>query len=584
MKVPLYDETIRRQTGGTGGALTVQASAQALAGENPLQSLGDALVEFGFEKARIKNESQAANSVTAAQQDMQTVLDEVDRLPVDSVTETRVLEDLDKIVNDYLGGKINTVTNKPFLESKTSKRLFVTSVQKSLSKFKLGFRQSHGAKVLAIAKENTIRGITTDVNEIIATDNQQDALLILDSLITTEPTEVIDERGQPSVKYKGTIPNALSKGILDVKGSIEVSESALKNIVTGRTRKLFFEEGGVLKTEPEDVVKELRLGVLEDDVVKKAFSLLDEDARANILTNLLNEASQLEDEKFQAEQAKEDQVKADNDELKKTIINYDPNDEDSVAVAAAAFEKLRSKNGFATVAEINAFRDLLNPDDDKEDDKSTPAAYTALTNLDANNQLTVDAINGFYASGQLTNTDYKHFMKAFVGEIADGRRNAEKIIKNSVNFDVAAANLSDTNELKTTLASDALIKLDKWANTVADPADSESGGQGKGYQAYRRYAEKLSEELERDVLKEVQKKFDGFVRNFDGLASKFSESPGFQGIKLDLSTGDRRQAILDYLTKIKAAPGGKSKLKSAFGFKAQVEVFLQNYASEEGLR
>ncbi len=69
MKVPLYDETIRRQTGGTGGALTVQASAQALASENPLQSLGDALVEFGFEKARIKNESQAANSVTAAEQD-----------------------------------------------------------------------------------------------------------------------------------------------------------------------------------------------------------------------------------------------------------------------------------------------------------------------------------------------------------------------------------------------------------------------------------------------------------------------------------------------------------------------------------
>ena len=232
MKVPLYDETIRRQTGGTGGALTVQASAQALASENPLQSLGDALVEFGFEKARIKNESQAANSVTAAEQDMQTVLDEVDRLPVDSVTETRVLEDLDKIVNDYLGGKINTVTNKPFLESKTSKQLFVTSVQKSLSKFKLGFRQSHGAKVLAIAKENTIRGITADVNEIIATDNQQDALGMLNALITTATTEVRDERGQPSVKYKGTIPNALSKGILDVKGSIEVSESALKNSET----------------------------------------------------------------------------------------------------------------------------------------------------------------------------------------------------------------------------------------------------------------------------------------------------------------------------------------------------------------
>ena len=584
MKVPLYDETIRRQTGGTGGQLTVQASAQALAGENPLQSLGDALVEFGFEKARIKNESQAANSVTAAEQDMQTVLDKVNRLPVDSVTETTVLEDLDKVVNSYLGGKINTVTNKPFLESKTSKQLFVTSVQKSLSRFKLGFRQSHGAKVLAVAKEKTIRGITTDVNEIIATDNQQDALGMLNALITTATTEVTDERGQPSVKYKGTIPNALLNGYLDVKGSIEVSESALKNIVTGRTRKLFFEEGGVLKTEPEDVVKELRLGVLEDDVVKKAFSLLDEDVRANILTNLLNEASQLEDEKFQAEQAKEDQVKADNDKLKSTIINYDPNDEDSVARAALAFEQLRRRNGFATITERNSFEDLLNPDDDKEDDKSTPAAYTALTILDANNQLTVDAINGFYASGQLTNTDYKHFMKAFVGEIADGRRNAEKRIKQSVNFDVAAANLSDTNELKTRLASDALIKLDKWANTVADPTDPESGGQNAGYQAYLRYAEKLSGELERDVLKEVQKRFDFFTRNFAQQAALAFGGSEFSGIQLDLTTGNKRQAIIDYLAKIKAAPGGESKLKSSYGFKAQVEVFLQNYASEEGLR
>jgi hypothetical protein len=584
MKVPLYDETIRRQTGGTGGALTVQASAQALAGENPLQSLGDALVEFGFEKARIKNESQAANSVTAAELDMQTVLDKVNRLPVDSVTETTVLEDLDKVVNSYLGGKINTVTNKPFLESKTSKQLFVTSVQKSLSRFKLGFRQSHGAKVLAVAKEKTIRGITTDVNQIIATDNQQDALGMLNALITTEPQEVTDERGQPSVKYKGTIPNALLNGYLDVKGSIEVSESALKNIVTGRTRKLFFEEGGVLKTEPEDVVKELRLGVLEDDVVKKAFSLLDEDARANILTNLLNEASQLEDEKFQAEQAKEDQTKAENDKLKRQIINYDPNNEDSVAGANTAFETLRKKNGFATVAERNSFEDLLNPDDDKEDDRSSPEAYTALTKLDADNQLTLDAINGFYTSGKLTNTDYKHFMKAFTGEVSEAKRNAEKIIKNSVNFDVAAANLSDTNELKTRLASQYLIKLEAWANTVPDTTDLESGGQGLGYQAYRRYAIKLSEELEKDVLDEVKKKFDSFVTNFAALASKFSESPMFQGIQLDLNTGNRRQAISDYLNRIKAVPGGEKKLRDSFGIKAQVEVFLQNYASEEGLK
>tara|TARA_R100001440_G_scaffold37204_1_gene56465 strand:+ start:559 stop:2310 length:1752 start_codon:yes stop_codon:yes gene_type:complete len=583
MKVPLYDATPRRQTGGTGGALTVQASAQVLARENPLQSLGDTLVEFGFEKARIKNESQAANSVTAAEQDMQDILDKYDRDPVDSVSEDIVLQELDGVVNNYLGVKINPLTKKPFLESKTSKQLFVTSVQKSLSKFKLGFRKSHGAKLLAVAKEKTIRGITTDVNEIIATDNQQDGLKMLDSLITTETTGVLDEFGQTSVKYKGTIPNALSKGYLDVKGSIEVSESALKNIVTGRTRKLFF-EGEVLKTEPEDVVKELRLGVLEDDVVLKAFSLLDEDARANILTNLLNEASQLEDEKFQAEQAKEDQVKADNDELKRTIINYDPNDEDSVAGAAQAFEKLRRDNGFATVAEINAFRDLLNPDDDKKDDKSTTAAYTALTNLDANNQLTVDAINRVYASGQLTNADYKFFMKAFTGEVAQGYRNAQKLIKNSVNFDVAAANLNDTNELKLELASEYLIKLDKWANTVPTTTDLESGGQGAGYQAYRRYAIKLSEELGEDVMEKVQKRFDVFARNFAQLAATLFKGPEFSGIELDLSTGNKRQAILDYLDQIKATPDGVNKLKSALGFKAQVEVFLQNYASEEGLR
>lgn len=582
MKVPLYDETIRRQTGGTGGQLTVQASAQALAGENPLQSLGDALVEFGFEKARIKNESQAANSVTAAEQDMQDILDKYDRLPVDSVEEEKVLQELDGVVNNYLGVKINPLTEKPFLESKTSKQLFVTSVQKSLSKFKLGFRQSHGAKTLAVAKENTIRGITTDTNEIIATDNQQDALGMLNALITTATTEVTDERGQPSVKYLGTIPNALSKGYLDVKSSIEVSESALKNIVTGRTRKLFF-EGGVLKTEPEDVVAELRSGVLQDEVVLKAFSLLDEDARSNILTNLLNEASQLENEKFEADERKASQVKLENDNLKRTIINYNRDDPESVAGAAAAFEQLRKKNGFGTVAERNAFEDLLNPDGDTDNDKSSPEAYTALTILDANNQLTVDAINGFYASNQLTNADYNHFMKAFVGEVADGRRNAEKIIKQSVNFDVAAANLSDTNQLKTRLASDALIKLDKWANTVADSTDPESGGQNAGYQAYRRYAEKLSEELEADVLKEVQTRFDFFARNFAQQAAVLFKGPEFSGIELDLRTGNKREAIINFLSEISASEIGRRKLLAA-GIKAQVELFQQNYASEEGLR
>jgi hypothetical protein len=455
-------------------------------------------------------------------------------------------------------------------------------VQKSLSKFKLGFRQSHGAKTLAVAKENTIRGITTDVNEIIATENQQDGLGMLNALITTEPQEVTDERGQPSVKYLGTIPNALSKGYLDVKGSIEVSESALKNIVTGRTRKLFF-EGGVLKTEPEDVVAELRSGVLEDEVVLKAFGLLDEEARSNILTNLLNEASQLENEKFEADEREASQVELDNEELKRTIINYDKNDPESVAGAATAFEQLRRRNGFKTVAERNSFEDLLNPDADTDNDKSSPEAYAALTVLDANNQLTVDAINGFYASGQLVNADYKHFMKALVGEVAEGRRNAEKFIKQSVNFDVAVANLSDTNQLKTRLASDALIKLDKWANTVATPNDPESGGQNAGYQAYRRYAEKLSEELQKEVLTEVQKRFDFFARNFATQAEKIFKPEDFGGIQLDLTTGNKRQAIIEYLREISATNLGRQKLKAA-GIKAQIEVFQQNYASEEGLR
>ena len=215
MKVPLYDETLRRQTGGTGGSLNVQASAQALAGSNPLDTIGKALVDFGFEKARIKNEFQAENAVAAAESEMQTVLDEADRLPVDSVNEPTVLESLDKIVNNYLGGQTNTVTNKPYLEGKSSKKLFSTSVQKSLSKFKLAFRQSHGQKTLTVAREKTIRNITTDTNEIIATENQDDGLRMLNLLITTEASEIEDDQGKPSVRYKGTIPNALFKGYFD---------------------------------------------------------------------------------------------------------------------------------------------------------------------------------------------------------------------------------------------------------------------------------------------------------------------------------------------------------------------------------
>jgi hypothetical protein len=149
---------------------------------------------------------------------------------------------------------------------------------------------------------------------------------------------------------------------------------------------------------------------------------------------------------------------------------------------------------------------------------------------------------------------------------------------------VAQANLNETNQLRTELASQYLIKLEAWANTVPTTTDLESGGQGAGYQAYRRYAIKLSEELEKDVLDEVKKKFNRFVENFAVLASKFSESPMFQGIQLDLNTGNRRQAISDYLNRIKAVPGGEKKLRDSFGIKAQVEVFLQNYASEEGLK
>ena len=580
MKVPLYDELPRRQTGGTGSGLSVQASPQALVGSNTLGDLGDALVEFGFEKARIKNESQAAEAITAAQQEMQQLIDDADRKPVHSINEETVLGDLDRIVNKYAAGVAeNPQTGRSFLETKTSRQLFQTAVQKSLAQYKLGFRQAHGERVLQVAKEGASRQVIDTTNEIIEMTDQSEAILALDSLLSTQTT-LIDG----TTKYTGLIPDALAKGYFNVDESIQISSSALSNIVSGRVRRRFLDEEGNTIPEPENIVQQLRARTLEDKVTLDAFNQLSEDERAALLTNLLNEASQLENEQFEREAAEEDKAKADNDKLKSTIINYDPNDEDSVNKAKGAFEKLRKENGFATVAEINAFRDLLNPDDDKKGDKSTPAAYTALTRLDADNQLTLDAINGFYESGQLTNADYKFFMKAFTGEVAEGKRNAEKIIKNSVNFDVAAANLNDTNELKTTLASEYLIKLEAWANTVPTTTDLESGGQGAGYQAYRRYAIKLSEELEQDVLKVVQKRFEFFARNFAQLAATLFEGPEFSGIELDLSTGNKRQAILDYLAQIKATPGGESKLKNAFGFKAQVEVFLQNYASEEGLK
>ena len=579
MKVPLYDELPRRQTGGTGAGLSVQASSQALVGSNALSDLGDALVEFGFEKARIKNESQAAEAITAAQQEMQQFIDDTNRTPVGSVDEGAVLNGLDRIVNNYAAGLVkNQQTGRFFLEAKQSRQLFQTAVQKSLSKYKLGFRQSHGEKVLEVAKEGAYRQVIDTTNEIIEMTDQSEAILALDNLISPL-TNLIDG----TTKYSGLIPDALAKGHFSVKESIEVSSSALSNIVSGRVRKRFLDKEGNTIPEPENIVQQLRAGNLEDQVTLDAFNLLSENERAALLTNLLNEASQLENVQFEREAAEENKVKADNDELKRIIINHDPKDPESAVEAAFAFEELRRKNGFATVADINAFRDFLNPDDDKEGDKSTTAAYTALTNLDANNQLTVDAINRVYASGQLTNADYKFFMKAFTGEVAQGYRNAQKLIKNSVNFDVAAANLNDTNELKLELASEYLIKLDKWANTVPTTTDLESGGQGAGYQAYRRYAIELSKELKEDVFKVVQERFDGFVINFSRLAAALFEGPEFSGIELDLSTGDRRQAILDYLAQIKATPGGQSKLKSALGFKAQVEVFLQNYASEEGL-
>ena len=577
MKVPLYDELPRRQTGGTGSGLSVQASSQALVGSNTLGDLGDALVEFGFEKARIKNESQAAEAITAAQQEMQQLIDDADRKPVHSINEETVLGDLDRIVNKYAAGVAeNPQTGRSFLETKTSRQLFQTAVQKSLAQYKLGFRQAHGERVLQVAKEGASRQVIDTTNEIIEMTDQSEAILALDSLLSTQTTLIDGE-----TKYTGLIPDALAKGYFNVDESIQISSSALSNIVSGRVRRRFLDKKGNTILEPENIVQQLRARTLEDKVTLDAYNQLSEDERAALLTNLLNEASQLENEQFEREAAEEAQAAKDLAEKKKFIVNHDRQDPQSRAEAKKVLNQVLAEGGFESINERESFEKLLGIGSDSEALETDRDAFTTLTKLDANNQLTIEAINGF--SSELSESDFQYFMGKFVQESNDARRNAEGIIRQSVNFDVASLPGSgETAAVKTRLASEQLVALEKWLRTEPKPNDPNSGGLGKNYQEVAKYAEGLANQTEKQVLKIVQGRFDFFARNFAAQIPKILGSK-FASIKLDLTTGNKRQAILDYLAAIKEEPGGEAILTQP-RLRSQIEQFLQDFASEEGLR
>tara|TARA_R100000700_G_scaffold14488_1_gene20501 strand:- start:545 stop:2278 length:1734 start_codon:yes stop_codon:yes gene_type:complete len=577
MKVPLYDELPRRQTGGTGSGLSVQASPQALVGSNTLGNLGDALVEFGFEKARIKNESQAAEAITAAQQEMQQLIDDTDRKPVGSVDEGAVLNGLDRIVNKYAAGAAeNPQTGRFFLETKTSRQLFQTAVQKSLAKYKLGFRQSHGEKVLQVAKEGAYRQVIDTTNEIIEMTDQSDAMFAVDSLLSTEPGLIDGE-----TKYSGLIPDALAKGYFNVDESIQISSSALSNIVSGRVRKRFLDSKGNTILDPENIVQQLRARTLEDQVTLYAFNQLSENERAALLTNLLNEASQLENEQFEREAAEEAQAAKDLAEKKKLIVNHDRQDPQSRAEAKKVLNQILAEEGFESIKERENYERLLGMGGDSESLETNREAYTQLTRLDANNQLTLEAINGL--SSELSESDFQYFMGKFVQETNDARRNAEDIIRQSVNFDVAS--LPGSGEIagiKTRLASEQVVALEKWLRTEPKPGFPNSGGLGKNYQEVAEYAEGLADKTEKQVLKIVQAKFEEYAKNFAAQIPKILGSK-FASIKLDLTTGNKRQAILDYLAAIKQEPGGEAILTQP-RLSSQIEQFFQDFASEEGLR
>lgn len=447
MRVPTYKQKTSFTTKGGGGRfLTAQINPSVMAKQGQVISeIGDDITRIGLRKLEVETETDVNVAKRAMNTELYSIREKYLKSQNPVKAELKAKAEMQTLLKQYVNGtKINPVTNEPYISTNKSKARFLSVGQDLLS-----------SNILEYVKENN--KLISEINKANISDTTNE---LVKSAIDSDNFGEFNERYQQifsvNDKNPGVLRLALTNGDYDQNEYAAAFDKTAEILVDGLILKK-------LKSSPSALAAAIE--IFDDPsanvAITNALGLLDN--KADKRAKVIKLAKQIDDERVQEIEREEKEQIEKNDKLYAKIINADLDNTEELNKAIANHRILKTQNYYESTSKLNETEKLLGIQENKTNSdtkKSDRATIALLDKLDRNNVLTVQALEK--VAENLSDTDYKNYLKRIQTEINDGFKEAHTMFRNELNYSENLDTTSAAGKSIQLLYNQALQKLQSW--------------------------------------------------------------------------------------------------------------------------
>ena len=468
MRVPTYkQQTGYDIRGGGGQRLTASLNPNAAtAVARTIANIGDTVTEIGMRKLEIETDTEVntAKKAIVAEFEQEKSKALVSNNPIQAEREAK--GKMQQILKQYsMGLKVNPTTGKPYLSSKKSQSRFMVVGQELYSSAIIDYVKKNNSRIIEVNKANISSSTDEAVNAIISAENPGDALENFKKLFST------------NVFNPGILTKALTEGSYNSKEYTSAFDNSAEVLVDGLVLK-------EMKKSPSAmaVAMEIVDGKSDNVVLNNAINLIGD--KTKLRNKILKAAEEFDEDREKAKESKEKELEGINNNLYRSIINIDINNQTELATAVKNHQILKSRGFYETTSKIKdteLFLGIRQPTT-KGSQKSDREAIMILKSADRNNILTAKLVED--NASKLSDSDYKTFLSAVQTEQNEGFRDAKQFFRTKLSYNENADTSGAAGKSLQLMFDDAQSLLFEWkleqnrtkkpityANTIAKAKD-----------------------------------------------------------------------------------------------------------------
>tara|TARA_R100000808_G_scaffold7739_1_gene22396 strand:- start:551 stop:2230 length:1680 start_codon:yes stop_codon:yes gene_type:complete len=510
MKVPTYKSQVKLNQAGSGNFLTVQADPNVYAQSGKaLADLGKNILNMTVKKFEIEAQTQVNNASSTLDSELYAISEKWKEYPHPQAAETSFLNEVDRTITKFNSGKKNDTNGIPLLSNNLARNSFVSKAQELKIKYLREFKKHNNDKLISLNKGNL--SLEIDHNASIVANISQTSKDRISAFKSIFSSDVI-ENADGTKSWEGSLSRAFADGTIDAEELVTRKKAALSSIVKGTMQNLMNASENALS-----IAQGFSKETLKDPIMKAMFALLSEDQKFELTKSFTTMANSIEKQRQDAKDAENKRIDKERDKNFNEIFNLDPripnqNTKIQAIVARLINKKQMTKQMWKDHDQY--MKRFEEPEEKDKDKKSDRTVISTLIQLDATNNLTLDAVNAIPES-QITLEDFKKYAALALKEMDDANKQAKVKISSAFKYEQYKDDNSNLSDLAKEMYFATYISLTEWREKDGKMA-TYSEVQEKAKELIKANKEPLKE-LVRDQFNTFLKvmKGDGFFGKFD---------------------------------------------------------------------